>query len=499
MIDGYTTTLIYFIERMVIIMTIIRDIHTEVKVLRHLKDFPQDYQALKKTDFSGTTVRIYEAIRRFSSKVGDDDLAATCPDKGIVKSIIATDDENPDYWYEKLIKLSVLRQAEKLGWDEWVDTYVIQQESPDGEKDVIFTDNFENTSVEDMRNELIDYTDDVIKLCRQSYSIPSKSYFTVADEIPGSDSKYDWLVDGLIKERSFNELVAPSKSGKSQLAYQLAYEVQNGLPFLGLFNTKKCNVYYIDCELDPSEINEREGNLRAFEQGNERVLYHSTALEKTTVDGIIAETKKAIRKDENAGLIVLDNFYSFVDGEFDTNSVGEVSDLLSRLKLEFTTLGVAVVLVNHTNKAIDKDLESKSDSSITSDYILNSPFGSLAHGAKVDTTILLQKRKDNERRIHITGRKIYPVVRIGCTCDESTNYFFQPLAGNGDDVDKAISRLNKEQLEQIDDIFSKQNKDVLPFNTIKRNFIGKTLTREQLENAGYKKENKGKNAYFHLR
>lgn len=105
-------------------MTIIRDIHTEVKVLRHLKDFPQDYQALKKTDFSGTTVRIYEAIRRFSSKVGDDDLAATCPDKGIVKSIIATDDENPDYWYEKLIKLSVLRQAEKLGWDEWVDTYI---------------------------------------------------------------------------------------------------------------------------------------------------------------------------------------------------------------------------------------------------------------------------------------------------------------------------------------------------------------------------------------
>lgn len=142
-------------------MTIIRDIHTEVKVLRHLKDFPQDYQALKKTDFSGTTVRIYEAIRRFSSKVGDDDLAATCPDKGIVKSIIATDDENPDYWYEKLIKLSVLRQAEKLGWDEWVDTYVIQQESPDGEKDIIFTDNFENTSVEDMKDDIDEYTHDI--------------------------------------------------------------------------------------------------------------------------------------------------------------------------------------------------------------------------------------------------------------------------------------------------------------------------------------------------
>lgn len=54
-----------------------------------------------------------------------------------------------------------MRQAEKLGWDEWVDTYVIQQESPDGEKDIIFTDNFENTSVEDMKDDIDEYTHDI--------------------------------------------------------------------------------------------------------------------------------------------------------------------------------------------------------------------------------------------------------------------------------------------------------------------------------------------------
>ena len=482
---------------MVIIMTI-KDLHTEIKVLRHLKDFPGDYQALKKNDFSSTTVRIYEAIRRFSGKVGDDDLAATCPDKGLIKSIIATDDENPDYWYEKLIKLSVLRQAQKLGWDDFVSNYVIEQESPDGEKDVIFTDKFEDSSIEDLKGELEDYTDEVIKLCRQSYSIPYKSYFCKADELPHAKDTRDWLIEGIIKERTFNELVAPSKSGKSQLAYQLAYEVQNGMPFLDVFPTKKRNVYYIDCELDPEDIDEREANLRAWRGGTERVDYHSTALENETIDNIISQTKKAIRKDENAGLVVFDNFYSFVDGQFDTNNVGEVSDLLNKLKFEFTTLGVAVILVNHTNKSIGDDLSGLSDSKITDSFILNSPFGSLAHGAKVDTTILLQKKKGNERCVHITGRKIYAVERVGCICDKSTNYFFQSVAGNGDCVDKVTNKLSEEELEEIDNIFIKQKKNKLSFNTIKRNFVG-DLTSEKLMNAGFSREYQGKTAYFKKR
>lgn len=473
-------------------MTIIRDIHTEVKVLRHLKDFPQDYQALKKTDFSGTTVRIYEAIRRFSSKVGDDDLAATCPDKGIVKSIIATDDENPDYWYEKLIKLSVLRQAEKLGWDEWVDTYVIQQESPDGEKDIIFTDNFENTSVEDMKDDIDEYTHDISNLCRQSYELPGEDGFCFADEIPGCNDRYDWLIDGIIKERSFNELVAPSKSGKSQLAYQLAYEVQNCLHFIGLFDTKKCNVYYVDCELDPAEINEREANLRLFEKGNERVRYYSTAKRKTTVDSIISKIKIAIRKDEKAGLVVLDNFYSFIDGEFDTNSVGDVSDLLSRIKLELTTLGVSVLLVNHTNKSVNSNLDDMADCDIDDNFILDSPFGILAHGAKVDTTILLQKTKDG-KKLHITGRKVNPIVRISCTCNSDTNYFFRPLAGNGDDVDKALNKLNEEEIEKIEKMFGTKN--VVTFKYLKTHFFGRILNHELLRNAGYQVKKDKTNNY----
>ena len=310
----------------------------------------------------------------------------------------------------------------------------------------MFTDKFEDTSIEELQGELEDYTDEVIKLCRQSYKIPYKSYFCKADELPHAKDTREWLIEGIIKERTFNELVAPSKSGKSQLAYQLAYEVQNGMPFLDVYPTKKRNVYYIDCELDPEDIDEREASLRVWRGGTERVDYHSTALENETIDSIISQTKKAIRRDENAGLVVFDNFYSFVDGQFDTNNVGEVSDLLNKLKFEFTTLGVAVILVNHTNKSIGDDLSGLADSKITDSFILNSPFGSLAHGAKVDTTILLQKKKGNERCVHITGRKIYSVERVGCICDKSTSFYFQSVAGNGDAVDKATNKLTEKEI-----------------------------------------------------
>ena len=387
------------------------------------------------------------------------------------------DMSNYTAYYNELKKLSCLRRLKKAGYDM---TYY-------DDEDVEGRVHIEQDSIDDILERYQSTLDNINDSCNHG----DTGDFCFADEIPGCNDRYDWIIDGIIKERSFNELVAPSKSGKSQLAYQMAYEVQNGLPFIGLFNTKKCNVYYVDCELDPAEINEREANLRAFEPCNERVRYYSTSQRRTTIDGIIAKIKNAVRKDEKAGFVVLDNFYSFVDGEFDTNSVGEVSDLLSRLKLELTILGVAVLLVNHTNKSVNSNLDDMADGDIDDNFILSSPFGSLAHGAKVDTTILLQK-KSQGKKLLITGRKVNPIIRVSCTSDESTNYFFKPLAGNDDDVDKALNRLTDDEIEKIDKLFN--GNDVVSLNYLKQNFFGRTLNKELLTNAGYKvKLDKSKN------
>ena len=101
----------------------IKDLHTEIKVLRHLQDYPQDYEALKKNDFSANTAKAFERIRQFYDKIGNDDLVACCGNN-LAQLIVATDDNNPDYWYSKLIKLSVMRKAEELGWDDWVSDLV---------------------------------------------------------------------------------------------------------------------------------------------------------------------------------------------------------------------------------------------------------------------------------------------------------------------------------------------------------------------------------------
>ena len=139
---------------------------------------------------------------------------------------------------------------------------------------------------------------------------------------------------------------------------------------------------------------------------------------------------------------MFDNFYSFVDGEFDTNDVGQVSDLLDKLKFELTSMGVTVILVNHTTKSLGDDLSGLSDSKITDSFILNSPFGSLAHGAKVDTTILLQKKPEG-KRIHVTGRNVSPIVRVSCKSDESNSFFFTHVGGI--DTVEELVRLSSEQ------------------------------------------------------
>ena len=469
----------------------IKDLHTEIKVLRHLQDYPKDFPALKKNDFSSDTAKAFEKIRLFNDSIGNDDLAACCGNN-LAQLIVATDDNNPDYWYSKLIKLSVMRKAEELGWDDWVREYIIEEDSPDGEKNIIFTSDFENSTIEEIKDAIIAYTDELVNSCRECYESAEEEDFMYADELPRANEEYEWLIEGLIKERTFNELVAPSKSGKSQLAYQLAYEVQNGMPFLDIFPVKKCDVLYVDCELDPAEIKEREANLIKFKNGKERFKISSWGKKKKDTDRILAKVKRAIRRNKNVGLVVFDNFYSFVDGEFDTNDVGQVSDLLDKLKFELTSMGVTVILVNHTTKSLGDDLSGLSDSKITDSFILNSPFGSLAHGAKVDTTILLQKEQEG-KKLHITGRKISPIVRVSCKSDESTYWFFQHIGGI-DAAEDALNKLTEKEIEQVEAYFDKKGKNDATLSTIVKNIIkNRELTAEMFRNSGYKVEIINKN------
>lgn len=456
----------------------IKDLHTEIKVLRHLQDYPQDYEALKKNDFSANTVKAFERIRQFYDKIGNDDLVACCGNN-LAQLIVATDDNNPDYWYSKLIKLSVMRKAEELGWDDWVSEYINEEDSPDGEKNIIFTDKFEESSIGQLREDVLEYTNVILATCRESYCKEERD-FCYADELPHAKDTRDWLVEGLIKERTFNELVAPSKTGKSQLAFQLAYEVQNGLKFLDLFKTKQCDVLYVDLEMDDEELNKREQSLIEFRKGTERFQILALAEEKKNLERILYRIKRKIRKNPKVGLVVFDNFYSLVDGDFDTNDVGQVKELLDRLKFELTTLGVAVLLLNHTNKTVDKELQWKPDSEINDSYILSAPFGSLAHGAKVDTTILLQKKIDG-KRIHVTGRNVSPIVRVSCKSDESNSFFFTHVGGI--DTVEELVRLSSEQKQKVDELLSKAMNQRVSWTTLKAK-VDK-LSIDKLRNSGY--------------
>ncbi len=70
------------------------------------------------------------------------------------------------------------------------------------------------------------------------------------------ESRFRWLVEGLIPQGNWTYFVGPPGSGKSMLALQLVKALQEGERFLGL-ETKKVNCLYIQSDASEGEWQEQ--------------------------------------------------------------------------------------------------------------------------------------------------------------------------------------------------------------------------------------------------
>lgn len=397
---------------------------------------------------------LLQRIRQFKAPISDDDLLQSVVNdeeivKATAKEIIETaDDDNCDYWVDKVIKLSLLRfirDTDELAY--YYDVYVQDDE---------ILQCFWDTKIEDLRTVCSEGLVKLKEACKSTRE--SDLNFYSFDELPRSDRENKWLIDRVIKESSFNELIAPSKAGKSQLAYQLAYEVSNGLDFLGLFHTEKSKVLYIDFEMSAPEIIERKNNLIEFEAAgnadNIRVM-RPGPMQSGDFDLVLDKCRQMKNNDSEYKLVIFDNFYSLC-GAINTNDMAETNLILDKMKYGLAEDGLAVILVNHTNKATALESQKYSDEDINDSTILNSAFGSMAHGAKVDTAILVQKLSDG-RRIHITGRKVDKPIRVSCLYGESTKYFYQRVAGEDGNAERLL-KLDDDIISALNDYLGSDGK-----------------------------------------
>ena len=449
-------------------------------VLNHLTKHPTDYPNINKEYFEDKELqKAFEVIRTFKTEIPAEELVVTDEiDDGIVNSIYNSKNKNPDRWIEYLTKFYLLRNA---------DAHVVSMFTKMVDDEVCWTEWFEKATLEQITSKIYEENskqkEEMDKFARQ-FEYDS-CVFSLPCDLPNAKIQRDWLIDNMLLQSTFNELISPQKAGKTQLCYELASAVQNGVPFLG-HNTIKKDVLYVDFEMDNCEIFTRTEKLRHFyskfykipeeEYEQFRVMALSSK-QDINIDYIIDVIKREKRKNDSVGLVIFDNFYSLATN-IDTNKLDEVMALLRKIR---TGLGddITFLMVNHTNKAV-----TNAQNTTPNFYsIMSAAFGSNAHGMFTAEVIYIEKKTDGAK-VWCAGRHVSPEYSISCIQNKDTNWFFLPV----DEGFKSI--LTDEDYKIIDDYLNSTSRNGLSVKGTKvwDNFkakFGNKYNKDMLKQAGY--------------
>jgi len=246
---------------------------------------------------------------------------------------------------------------------------------------------------------------------------------TTAENLPGANDPIEFLIEGMLEKNTFNSIIGPSKAGKSLFSLQMAFCVQNGLPFLG-HDTHQCNVLYVDCELDSRHINRRVESVKEYynfpDGQSPQYLIYNKGLTSGGVrlDTMISDIRNALDRDPEIGLVICDCFYYWCEGA--RNQEGNVKNYLTPLKELVSEYDICLNYVHHTSKGgIKKDP--------TANDIINAGGGSGVHGKIVDTALVIFPKSKglSPTRFTVAGvGRAYTIDAVDCERSAETNGFF---------------------------------------------------------------------------
>ena len=178
------------------------------------------------------------------------------------------------------------------------------------------------------------------------------------------------MTDGMLYTKTVNMFAGASKTGKSFFSQELAMRVQNGIDWTMVDDStktkktlriNKSDVLLVDFEMADDDISERYEKIERTShiEGEpfDRLCVKGT---EASFDTVCNTIKRWIKNHPNAGLVIMDCWYSFFsEGDScDENDAGDTKKTLKKLD-KIAALDVAVLYIHHYSKSGSNDKSNK--------------------------------------------------------------------------------------------------------------------------------------------
>tara|TARA_B100000676_G_C18055627_1_gene834207 strand:- start:320 stop:2296 length:1977 start_codon:yes stop_codon:yes gene_type:complete len=205
-----------------------------------------------------------------------------------------------------------------------------------------------------------------------SYVPPSQPIETKSDNQKGTypimeisnyydkhkDKKVEVICDNLIFNQGTTLIAGSDNTGKTWVAFHLAFSIALGKPFLG-WETQKKPVLMVQFELRPHMIKERLDNLFKV-YGTDVPNFKIASMSDDDLiftdawDKIFNTLKNEDFKD---GVVIIDNLYTSTDKDISDNQA--MKPVLQMIRYVAKERNLAIVLIAHHNKPTGKDITTE--------------------------------------------------------------------------------------------------------------------------------------------
>jgi len=442
--------------------------------LRHLTYFPRDYSQLTSDDFENRECKtIFKQLRKFSNAVTSDELLLSLPDRktyvDTINQIYELNNSNPDYWLTELMKCSVLRSLKREGKTDLLQDFIVES-LLNGEPVTSWSDWYINASINDIRDKIQDSYENVLSCCRCDYDL---QVINVADI---EDSRMDWIVEDLFCNNSINNVIAPSKSGKSFFVHQLAWSILNGIDFLGMKIQNPSEVIICDFEMQLSDLKQKYNSVTA-DFGAAKGYDVLPAFGKNAVDvcNAVRERKK---KNPNLRVAIFDCYYKFKVR--DENSATDVSASLA--PLNELARDMCVIYVHHTTLNGTK----------RGSNAINSGSGSSVHGRNVSQCVIINSTDSNGNcSLCISGRYV-PSGTITLQCHRTEHGCFALGKNQENDYRHQFHKRKtvEELLEEYPELCAAIGSDGITMSKLRKDFPGESISTLKSKRFWYSGKNR---------